>query len=229
MIIMFLIYVIIKVIVELNKLVVLALFKRLFSKFKYIVPFLLLSNTSIHDRDVKVETIMFNIMKKETNIGTITINKSISELITTYHVNSNILAKLILTFKINCEERSVFKNDTLVFSSVYRTLNNKEKVNQSLEFINGNYYLQEEGKKVLLNIETIRQNLVTLYFVEPIGINKVFCDKQNLMVNLIYLKKGKYKVVFPNGDYNIFYYINGKCSMIEAVNSWCEVKLIPTY
>jgi hypothetical protein len=125
------------------------------------------------------------------------------------------------------KETSIYKRDTLVFSSVYRKLNNKEKRNQSLLFNNGTYTLKNKNKVEPLNIDFITRNLVTLYFQEPVGVTSVFCDNQNEMVQVKSLGNGRYKVQFSKGKYNIFHYKDGKCVKIEAFNPMFEVTLIP--
>ena len=201
--------------------------KRLALKIKYIIPFFLLSTASINNSLTEVEKISFNIINKGTNIGFINVEKLTSDETTTYDVNSNVNTKVILKFHAYGKEKSIYKEDTLIYSSIYRKLNNKVKVNQSLSFDNGQYYLNQSDKREMLNMDIITRNLVTLFFFEPIGINTIYCDKQNKMLNISPLGQGMYKVVFSKNSYNIFHYKNGKCTLIEIEGSFFKVKLIP--
>ncbi len=202
--------------------------KRYAFKFKYILPFLLLSMASLDNTSPKAELIAFNVINKNSKIGYINIEKRLQDESITYTLNSNINAKLLFNFNAVAEERSVYKKDTLVFSSIYRKLNNKVNRNQSLTLVNGKYILSHKDDEELLPIDWIRRNLVTLYFEEPIGISMVFCDNQNQMVKVKPMGDGIYKVEFSKGKYNVFHYKNGKCVKIEAVSPMFDVTLIPS-
>ena len=50
--------------------------KKLVFKIKYVIPFFLLANTSVNNESVEVEKISFSIIKKNSRIGYIDIEKS---------------------------------------------------------------------------------------------------------------------------------------------------------
>ncbi len=108
---------------------------------------LLMSSTGIKNDNAKVEKISFSIYKKNSSIGFIDIEKTSLNQTTTFNVDSEVNAKVIFNFKAIGREKSVYKEDTLIFSSVYRKINNKIKLDQSIEFINGIYLLSENQKK----------------------------------------------------------------------------------
>ncbi|HEX9828239.1 MAG TPA: DUF6134 family protein [Flavobacteriaceae bacterium] len=197
------------------------------SKIKYLLPLLLISMSSLNEELPVTELLSFTVINKNATIGFINIEKQTQNETTTYTINSDISAKVLFKFNAVAKETSIYKRDTLVFSSVYRKLNNKEKRNQSLLFNNGTYTLKNKNKVEPLNIDFITRNLVTLYFQEPVGVTSVFCDNQNEMVQVKSLGNGMYKVQFSKGKYNIFHYKDGKCVKIEAFNPMFEVTLIP--
>ena len=229
MLIMLLIYTLKKTFKSSRSLEMTAVFKKLLFNFKYIIPFFLLSTTSSDNTVTEVENISFKIIKKNSSIGYIYIEKTSINQTTTYIINSEVNTKVIFNFNAIGNEKSIYKEDTLIFSSVFRKLNNKVKVNQSLSFINGKYYLNLADKKESIGIDIITRNIVTLFFFEPVGIDTVYSDKQNKMLNIYQVGNRKYKVAFSKSKYNIFHYENGKCTMIEAVGSFFKVKLIPTH
>ena len=200
-------------------------FKRLLLKVKYVFPFLLISMTLTTNEVNTEERIVFDIINKGKNVGYISIEKSTSENNTIYNVDSKVETQLIFKFKAEGKERSIYRNDTLIYSSVYRKLNNKIKLNQTLKFNKGNYAIIKGKNRSSLNLNVITCNLVVLFFEEPIDTDKVYCDKLKKKLNIIKLAKGKYKVKFPNGSYNIFNYKNGKIVHIDAVGTFYKVKL----
>lgn len=201
------------------------LFKQLLLKVKYVFPFLLISMTLTNNEVNKEERIVFDIINKGNNVGYIIIEKSSKENTTIYNVNSEVETQFIIKFKAEGKERSVYRNDTLIYSSIYRKLNNKIKVNQTLKFKKGSYAILKGKNESSINLNAITCNLVVLFFEEPLGVEKVYCDKLKKELNIIKLAKGKYKVKFPNGSYNVFNYKNGQIAHIDAVGSFYKVTL----
>jgi len=203
--------------------------KMLVFKIKYIIPFFLLSNTSLNNADTDVKKISFSIIKKDSCIGFIDIEKTSIDEITTYIINSEVKAKVIFIFNAVGIEKYIYKSDTLIYSSLYRKLNNKVKLNQTLSLVEGKYFLKEKNRIEALDFHIINRNLVTLFFIEPIGIHEVYSDKYREMVRITPMDKGKYRVVLPNKSTNIYHYENGVCTLIEVTGTFFKVKLIPTF
>jgi len=173
------------------------------------------------------KSLSYNIFRNEEVIGKIEINLSTRGDSIIYDIDSDVLAKFILKFKVVGKEKYIYKNGTLVYSSQFRTLNDKVKTNHSILYNNGGYKLHTSEKISPLHLEAIKCNLVKLYVNEPKGINSVFCDNQQQMVKVEPLGNGIYKVELSRGKYNIFHYENGRCVMIKAVSPLYDVTLIP--
>ena len=212
--------------VQWNKLI--DLVKNGLFKLKYLAPFLLISMISPGVVENISENVEFEILNKDKIIGFITIDKRVEGKRTTYQVVSRVETKFLIKFKAIGNETSVYKNDTLVYSSMYRKVNKKIKVDQIVEFKDGNYYLDDKQIIDLSDPEIIRCNLVQLYFDEPVGISKVYCDKQKRFLNVDPIEEGKYKVQFKRGNYSVFNYKNGKCISIDAVGTFFKVRLSRT-
>lgn len=186
------------------------------------------ARTSSSFSNVHENTVVFKVLKNNKTIGTIEIVKQESNNTITYNLNSEIRAKLIFKFKVVGKETYVFRNGVLEYSSLYRTLNDKVKVNQSLVYENGSYHLKKPDQEIALDLEAIQKNLITLYFQEPKNTKTVYCDNQGEMLGIQHVHQGVYKVIFSNGKYNTFYYENGRCVKIEAVSPLFKVTLIPS-
>ena len=205
-----------------------AVIKKLAQKVKLML-FLLVATTNLHAlNDSSISNVItYNVVKNNTVIGTIKINKQIFKDSVSYTLESNIETQFILKFKITGKEKSVYKDDVLTYSSVFRTVNNKVKTNHSINLKKGQYNFTSSKSITTLSFNPIKHNLITMYFNEPIGVQYVFCDNLNQMVRVKTIKNGIYKVEFSKGKYNIFYYKNGKCVKIEAYSSLFDVTLIP--
>ncbi|UKM66243.1 hypothetical protein GSB9_02824 [Flavobacteriaceae bacterium GSB9] len=165
------------------------------------------------------KSLTYNVLKNDSVIGTIIINKEGYGDSIVYNLKSNIQAKFLFKFKVKGREKAVFKKGVLVYSSVYRTLNNKTKVNHEIVFKEGKY-------NVNIN-NLIKRNLITLYYNEPTNVKTVFCDNLKKMVKVQPIGNGRYRVDFENGKYNIFHYKSGKCIKVEAVSRLFNVIIIP--
>lgn len=201
--------------------------KKLVLKLKAVLFFFaIIISFSFNDINTR-EDLTYQIIKNNRVIGVININKNIVEDSVTYILESNISAKFLFKFDITGKEKSIYKNGVLVYSSVFRTVNGKTKVDHKLKLVNGEYSLQSSETHQALDYSKIKQNLITLYFNEPIGLKTVYCDNLKEMVNIYSLGGGSYKVEFTNGNYNIFHYENRKCIKIEAISTLFNVTLIP--
>ena len=178
--------------------------------------------------EVKPEVISFEILKKDKPIGYLTISKEVHGEKVVYNAESEVTAKFILTFKASGKEKSVYQNGRLVYSSVYRKINSKVKLDQHLLFKDGKYLFTDESSAICLeNIHEIRRNLITLLCSEPITVGEVYSDKFKQMISIHKLGPSKYKVIHPNGDYTLYTYRKGKCIEAMVFGSFFKVKLKP--
>ena len=172
-------------------------------------------------------TIVYKILRNYKDIGTIEINRSVKGDSVIYNIESDVKVVFLLKFKVIGKEKYIYKNGTLIYSSLFRTLNDKIKTNHSILYESGGYSLLTPEKITPLNLDEIKCNLMVLYIKEPIGITSVFCDNQQQMVKVKPMREGIYKVELSRGKYNIFHYENGKCVKIKAVSPLYNVTLIP--
>lgn len=173
------------------------------------------------------KSLSYNVVKNNKVIGVININKSISQNEIVYTLNSDIKTKLLLTFNIVGKEKAIYKNGVLVYSSVYRSLNDKVKVDHSIKLQGDKYHITASNEITSMPFRAINHNLVTLYFNEPKGVDSIFCDNLKEMVAVKAIAAGAYRVEISNGKYNVFHYKNGKCIKVEAVSKLFSVTLIP--
>lgn len=196
------------------------------TKAKYIAPIFLLSFSSVSN-DEDFERLNFSIFDRHSKIGTIVIERSRHFDSTFYSVKSSVNTSFIFKYEALGKEEYIFKNDTLIYSKLYRRVNKKVKADQTLLFKDGQYHSINSKRQKLLLTNPVTHNIVMLFFHEPVGIDKIFSDKFKIMVCIQKLNEQKYKLKLPNGSYSIFYYTNGKCSSIESVGSFYKIKIIP--
>ncbi|WP_242085612.1 DUF6134 family protein [Aestuariivivens sediminis] len=174
-----------------------------------------------------INQVSFKVVRNSKVIGKINISCRTQNDSTTYVLESQIKAKYILAFHIKGKETTIFKNDILIYSSVFRKINNKVKSNHSIIYKNNRYFLDKSGQQEALQFNEIHRNLVTLYVTEPKNTHSIYVDNETRMIRVKAIGEGKYKVSFSNSNYNIFHYENGRCVKVEANSSLFNVTLIP--
>ena len=176
--------------------------KKLALKLKILLFLLALSISYGANTNTKSH-IKYHVVRNNAVIGTIQISCHNKDDLTTYSLESHIVAKYILKFNISGKETSIFKDGFLVYSSVFRTLNNKVKTDHTIVYKNGQYQLRLLEDLKRLEVYKIQKNLVTLYFNEPKEVKEIFCDNLKQMVRIQPLGHGRYKVFFINVIFDI--------------------------
>ncbi|MCR8668306.1 hypothetical protein NO995_11485 [Aestuariibaculum sp. M13] len=202
-------------------------FRDIVLKIKSFLFFFIVSSSFAYNTVNTSEALTYKIVKNNTTIGFINIEKQVESDVTTYVLKSHVEAKFLVNISILCNEKTIYKNGVLIYSSVYRKVNGKVKANHKLLRESGRYTLFYDNKKQLLELDELTQNLITLYFEEPKTIRKIYCDNQKQEIVVTPLNKGCYRVDFEKGKYNVFHYKNGECVKIDAVSKLFNVTLIP--
>src|SRR6188768_3968384 len=85
---------------------------------------------------------------------------------------------------------------------------------------NGNNYTVYKGNKTeTLNNYPIRYNMLSVYISEPVNITKVYSDNFQQQIDILKIADHHYKIKFPDGNYNEYFYTDGVCSKIEIHHS----------
>jgi len=157
----------------------------------------------------------YKIVRNGNDIGWLRLEKSSignkSELL----LVSEIKTKAILPIAMSAKESSTFEIGKLIYSSQFRKTNGDIKLDKQTRLINDKYEVSENGEKVKLPFPIINTNMLSLYFQEPIPSTSVYCDKQQYFIKIIKTNDGGYKMKFPNGNSNCFYYKGGICTRIK--------------
>lgn len=139
---------------------------------------------------------------------------------------SEIKTKIVFPISIFVKESSTFEQGKLVCSSQIRKTNGSVKCDKQTKVVGNEYEVTENGKKKKTSFFVIDTNLLSLYFQEPIDSKWVYCDNQQCFVKVVKTDDGGYKVQFPNGNVNCFYYKDGVCTKIKIVHSFYSAEII---
>ena len=61
----------------------------------------------------------------------------------------------------------------------------------------------------------ISYNMICLYAKEPVGVPIVYSDKFQQFLDILPVGDRHYRVRFPDGNYNEYFYKDGLCTRVE--------------
>ena len=172
--------------------------------------------TSINAQEKKLE---YNIKRNGDVVGNIRFNQGIAGNRTVLTMESEVNTRFIFNFKAKAKEEVIYDNGIMTWSSIFRKLNGTVKVDKKTK-ANGNAYTVYKGSKTeTLNNYPIRYNMLSVYISEPLNITKVYSDNFQRQIDIEKIADHHYKIKFPDGNYNEYFYTNGICSKIEIHHS----------
>jgi hypothetical protein len=130
-------------------------------------------------------------------------------------LESNIKTGFIFAFSAIGIEEAKYDNGVLVYSSVYQKLNGNEKLNKQIRYANNSYVVSNKGREQKLYNVKIGYNLVCIYNHEPVNTSLIFSDKYQKFLPIQKIQDHHYRIKFPDGSGNDYWFENGVCKKIE--------------
>lgn len=162
------------------------------------------------------KTLAYSIKRNGDIVGSIRFVQSIAGARTVLTMESEVNTRFLFTFKAKAKEEAIYDNGIMTWSSVYRKLNGNVKADKKTR-ANGNAYTVYKGSKTeKLNNYPIRYNMLSVYVTEPVNISKVYSDNFQQQLDIQKLSDHHYKIKFPDGNYNEYFYTGGVCSRVEV-------------
>jgi hypothetical protein len=130
-------------------------------------------------------------------------------------MDSKVKTRFIFEIDVQTNDESHFKNGQLMWSSVYRKVNGKEKEHRETKLSNQNYLLQA-GKKTNSMAGSIHYNMMLLYCKEPVNISQVYSDSFQQHLTIKKTAPNTYRINLPDGNYNDYFFQNGICKVVKV-------------
>ena len=184
-----------------------------------ILLFLLLGCTATIVARGQETNLTYSVTRNGSEIGTISIKEIKKGKQVSYYLQSQIKVQFILHFTVKAIEEAVYENGVLVSSFIYRKFNGTEKANKRIRFANNNYIVNNKGSEKWLNNYPINYNMVCVYTQEPHSVPHIFSDNFQQFIPVKKTGAHQYKIVFPDGNTNEYFYQNGICIRIKMTTS----------
>ena len=177
---------------------------------------LLSTMISINAQQKKLE---YSIKRNGDVVGNIHFIQGIVGNRTVLTMESEVNTRFIFNFKAKAKEEVIYDNGIMTWSSIFRKLNGNVKVDKKTKATGNAYTVYKGSKTETLNNYPIRYNMLSVYINEPVNITKVYSDNFQQQIDIQKIADHHYKIKFPDGNYNEYFYRNGVCSKIEIHHS----------
>lgn len=161
----------------------------------------------------------YNIKRKGDQVGSISFFQQFAGSKKIFRTESIVKTRILFLFTAIGREESVYENGVLQASSVYQKLNGNEKVNKKTTLVGTNYVVYGGKRPETLTNYPISYNMICLFAIEPAVISKVYSDKFQRLLDIQKVKDHHYRIRFPDGNYNEYFYKEGLCTRVEVHHS----------
>ncbi len=162
----------------------------------------------------------YNIKKGGQKIGEMKIKEIKNGTTLCIKMESLIKTRFFVSVTAKVVEEALYEKGVLQHSFAYQQTNGNEKLNKRLRYVNNNYILHCKGIEHTLDLGPVYYNLVCIYTREPVSQAVIYSDKFQKLIPIQLVEMHHYKITFPDGNYNEYYYENGTCTKIQVNSSF---------
>jgi len=168
----------------------------------------------------------YQVKKGGNAIGEINITHTVAGPVNSLLLVSDIRYRMLFLFTAKSKEEVVFTNGVMTYSSIYREQNGDKKIQTKTRKGISSYIIERDNdKKNELNIPAIYFHTISLYITEPAGYRAVYIDKFQQLVSIKNISAHHYKVVFPDGNYNEYFYQDGVYKTVKVSQSFFNAEI----
>jgi hypothetical protein len=172
----------------------------------------------------QLRTLQYNILHNGEIMGSLLLSQNTVGTTTHIKIESIVKTRFIIRINVESVEEATFQDGILVYSSLKRSVNGNERVNQQIQ-AKGVFYKMTSGSKIKnLPAYPIYYSILSLYYQEPVKISQVYSDNFQQYVGVNLAGANKYKISFPNGNYNYYTYKNGVCTTVDIIQSLYNIQ-----
>jgi hypothetical protein len=174
----------------------------------------------------QTRSLNYQVIRNGSKVGSLQFTQSTVAGMHYLKMESEVKIKFIFTFTVNVKEEAVYSNGVLLRSSIYRQMNGSEKANKQLQAGNNQYILHAGKNSEVKKNYPITYNMLSLYSMEPLGVDKVYSDSFETFVAIQKAGEHRYKISLPDGNYNYYYYKQGILYLVEVHHSLYSANIV---
>ncbi len=174
--------------------------------------FLILSSGSAFGQSIIQN---YDVIHNENIVGNAVVKKVGSDQ--NFMITLNFSAEINFLFKkvmLTGKEYAHFEKRVLKYGSVLRKVDDKIKTNKSIKLSGSSYTAHDGTQSRPLLIREIRDNMLSLFFYEPVKATRMYADNQQKLVDIKEVSPHTYMIPGKDESSNTYIYENGQCSSV---------------
>ena len=168
----------------------------------------------------------YTVKQGEDTIGWMRLEKKVTGNTSFLSLISEIKKRVIFMINVSASEYCTFQNGQLFYSCQLRKTNGTRKLSKQTRLVTDKYEVLENEQKRTLSFVYIGANLLSMYFEEPVAINAVYCETLQCFIPITKTTDGGYKIKFPDGNSNSYYYTRGACTKIKISHTFYSAVIL---
>ena len=174
------------------------------------------------------KNLQYTIHRNGKKVGDLSFQKRQAGAVTTYQIESDVKVMVLMAIVVKAREQSVYENEVLQSSSLVRHVNGRQKANKQIRNNGSGLTVSEEGNEKVLKNYQVKYSTHCLYATEPLSFTNVFSDNYNKFIPIVKLADHHYKLNFPDGNSNEYFYENGVCKRVKVKSQLFNAEFVLT-
>ena len=167
----------------------------------------------------QAKTLVYTIKRNGSEVGNVQFTQNTIGNRTTLKMESEVRTRFIFLFTAKAKEEAIYDNGIMTWSSIYRKMNGSVKADKKIKATGNSYTIYNDDKTEKLNNYPIHYNMLSLYTNEPVSFSTVFSDNFQQLLTIQTINPHHYKIKFPDGNSNEYFYTNGMCTKVKISHS----------
>ena len=143
----------------------------------------------------------------------------------TYKMWSTVKTSFLFTIIVKAIEEATYENGVLTYSHSYQKVNSSERLNTEIQANGKGYTVISKQDVKPFTSYPITYNMICLYTMEPLHMARLFVDKSQQFVPIESLGRHHYKITFPDGNSNEYFYEDGICTTVKLYGTWYNAEM----
>jgi hypothetical protein len=177
---------------------------------------ILLLSVLFYSLTALTQTTNYDVFLGDKKVGSVVAVKSSSNGKFSYKTTFKIKIKVIKQYDVKSVTTAVYKNKVLLTSNVKTYDKGILEEEKNIVKSDSTYICIDCKNLPIVSHELIYSNVSKVYFEEPTTNQKVYTERYLGFGTMVSLGNHKYSYKMPNGDTNIYTYINGELESIKV-------------
>lgn len=170
--------------------------------------------------------LQYTIKRSGSTVGTLVLKEKGEGSRITYSLQSHVKSSFLFPVVVKTVEEAIYEKGVLTYLRFYQKVNNSERANTQIRATGNGYAVVNESAAKPVSSHPITYSMICMYTVEPLGVKMMFADKFRRALPIETLGPHHYKVTFPDGASNEYYYQSGICTKVLLHTTWFDAEMI---